>query len=316
MKGFLGLDVGAVSTNLAILDPDLEVLCHHYVRTGGDPIGSIRTILGIAGGECPDIEILACGTTGSGRRLAAALAGADVVKNEITAHAAGALHYFPDARTVIEIGGQDSKIIILKEGAVADFGMNTVCAAGTGTFLDYQAGRMGLAIEDFAALAAGSPRAARISGRCAVFAETDILEKQQRGIAPGEIARGLCEALARNFLAGVAGGRTVEAPVIFQGGVASNLAVKQALERELGLAVMVPEYHDVMGAIGVALVAAGQRKPDEASAFRGFEIHPGRLTTRSFECDGCTNFCEIIEIFDGAGMISRWGSRCGKWDLD
>jgi predicted CoA-substrate-specific enzyme activase len=315
MKGFLGLDVGAVSTNLAVIDTDRKVVFHRYMRTGGEPITSIREIFKAAGEACRGIEILACGTTGSGRRLAAALAGADTVKNEITSHATGALHFFPEARTIIEIGGQDSKIILVRDGMVSDFAMNTVCAAGTGTFLDYQAGRMGMAIEEFADLAAGACKSIRISGRCAVFAETDIIEKQQRGAERGAIARGLCEALARNFLTGVAAGRPIEPPVIFQGGVASNKAVRQAFEHELGCEVMVPRYHDVMGAVGVAIIAGGRIEPGSPTAFGGFEIRPGRLTTRDFQCDGCSNCCEIVEIFDSGTLISRWGSRCGKWDL-
>jgi predicted CoA-substrate-specific enzyme activase len=315
MKGFLGLDVGAVSTNLAVLDLDCEVLFHRYIRTGGLPIASIRTILGIAALECPDLEVLACGTTGSGRRLAAALVGADVVKNEITAHATGALQYFPEARTIIEIGGQDSKIILIRDGTVADFAMNTVCAAGTGTFLDYQASRMGVGIEEFADMAVQSCDTARISGRCAVFAETDIIEQQQRGADRGAVARGLCEALARNFLTGVAAGRRIEPPVIFQGGVASNEAVRQAFERELGCEVLVPRYHDVMGAIGVAIIAGRHRDPALPTGFRGFQVRAGNLGTKNFECDGCSNCCEIVEIFEDKTLISRWGSRCGKWDL-
>jgi predicted CoA-substrate-specific enzyme activase len=315
MKVLLGLDVGAVSTNLAITDTDLDVIFHRYIRTGGLPIYSIRAVLRAAREECRGLEVLACGTTGSGRRLAAALVGADVVKNEITAHAAGALHYFPEARTIIEIGGQDSKVILVREGAISDFAMNTVCAAGTGTFLDYQASRMGISVGEFAELASESEHSARISGRCAVFAETDIIEKQQHGVARGAIARGLCESLARNFLTGVAAGRPLDPPVIFQGGVASNKAVRRAFEQELGCEVRVPRYHDVMGAIGVALIAGRQTGPGSPTRFRGFDVRPGDLATRDFECDGCSNCCEIVEIFDGDNMISRWGSRCGKWDL-
>jgi len=315
MKCFLGIDVGAVSTNLALLDSNLDVVFQRYVRTGGRPLASIRSVIDAAGRSSGDLDIVACGTTGSGRRLAAALVGADIVKNEITAHATGALHYFPEARTIIEIGGQDSKVILVRDGVVSDFAMNTVCAAGTGTFLDYQASRMGVTIDEFAGLAAEAGESVTISGRCAVFAETDMIEKQQRGADRGAIARGLCEALARNFLTGVAAGRRIDPPVVFQGGVASNIAVRQAFTRELGCEVMVPELNDVMGAIGVAILAGRHRRADEPTRFRGFEVHPGELATRDFECDGCSNRCEIVEILHGDKLLSRWGSRCGKWDV-
>ena len=199
---------------------------------------------------------------------------------------------------------------------VSDFAMNTVCAAGTGSFLDHQAGRMGVSVEEFAELAATSQTSVRVSGRCAVFAETDIIEKQQHGVAREPIARGLCESLVRNFLCGVAGGKEIVPPVKFQGGVASNVAVKQAFERELGLEVVVPEYHDVMGAVGAALLAWRRLKKGDRTRFKGFEIDESELVTESFECPDCSNACRILEISDGTTLLSRWGSRCGKWDVE
>jgi predicted CoA-substrate-specific enzyme activase len=243
------------------------------------------------------------------------MVGADIVKNEITAHATGSLKLFPEARTIIEIGGQDSKVIVVRNGAVVDFAMNTLCAAGTGSFLDYQAGRMGVSIEEFAELALGAGRSARISGRCAVFADTDIVLQQQQGEDRGAIARGLCECLAKNFLSCVAGGKRIEAPVIFQGGVASNAAVRQAFERELGLEVRVPEYHQVMGAIGVAILASRHAREGRPTGFGGFDVRQGTLTTRTFECEECSNSCEILEILEGDTLVARWGSRCGRWNL-
>ena len=314
MKLSLGIDVGAVSTNVAALDGESEVVFRSYLRTKGDPIGSVRAALAEAGRQLAAEDIAACGTTGSGRHLAAALAGADLVRNEITCHATAALHFFPEARTVIEIGGQDSKIIIIRDGIPVDFAMNAVCAAGTGSFLDYQASRLGISIEDLAGMAAESPEGAHISGRCAVFAESDLIDKQQRGVARGAILRGLCDCLARNFLSGVARGKEIVPPVVFQGGVAANRAVARALERELATTIEVPRHHDVMGAIGVALLAA-KEMGGRATRFKGFAARGEALSSRSFECAGCCNRCDVFEMLDSGKLVSRWGSRCGKWDL-
>ncbi|MFH1313887.1 MAG: acyl-CoA dehydratase activase [Candidatus Eisenbacteria bacterium] len=314
MEAYIGLDVGAVSTNVAVLDRDLRVIAHRYLRTEGSPISAIIQIMAAARESLGHIDVAGCGTTGSGRHLAAALVGADIVKNEITAHAVGALHFYPESRTIIEIGGQDSKIIVIRDGVVTDFAMNTVCAAGTGSFLDHQATRMGVTIEGFAELAAASEHSVRVSGRCAVFAETDMIEKQQRGVGKEPIARGLCESLVRNFLSGVAGGKEITPPVMFQGGVASNAAVRDAFERELGMEITVPEYHDVMGAVGVAVLAGRQMAGGAQTRFKGFDIEAANLVTRSLACDDCPNSCMILEIFDGTTLLSRWGSRCGKWD--
>jgi predicted CoA-substrate-specific enzyme activase len=319
MKAYLGLDVGAVSTNLAVVDAERNLVWRSYLRTEGDPINSVRRILAEAASQAGAMTVAGCGTTGSGRHLAAALVGADVVKNEITSHTTAALHCFPQARTVIEIGGQDSKIIVIEDGIPVDFAMNAVCAAGTGGFLDHQAARMGITIGELAAIASSATESVQISGRCGVFAETDILEKQQRGAPRAAILRGLCESLVRNFLSGVARGKTIVPPVVFQGGVAGNQAVVKAFERELGTDVEVPEHYDVMGAIGVALLAMTEGPAADAaeggSRFKGFRVTGDNLSSEVFECTGCSNRCDVVEISAGGALVSRWGSRCGRWDL-
>lgn len=316
MRAYLGIDVGAVSTNLALLDENLEVIFVSYLRTAGDPISSIARILDGAHDKISLYEIGGSAATGSGRHLAAALAGADLVKNEITAHAAGALHFCPGTRTVIEVGGQDSKIIIIDHRTVVDFAMNNVCAAGTGSFLDHQAARMNLSIDEFSEMAAGATESVHIPGRCTVFAETDIIQKQQMGASREAIAKGLCESLVRNYLANVASGKNICPPVVFQGGVASNEAVRRAFEQELGTSVEVPPYHNVMGAIGAALLVRAELGCDYESCYRNEPIDPASLTTRLFECEHCPNSCDILEILDGDVLVSRWGSRCGRWDLE
>ena len=120
----------------------------------------------------------------------------------------------------------------------------------------------------------------------------------------------------RNFLSSVASGKRLEPPVIFQGGVASNRAVKEAFERELGTEILIPQYHNVMGAIGIAILARKQIGCDSDSSFKGFDIKEGELLTKGFDCAGCSNACEILEIYDQEMLISRWGSRCGRWDLE
>ncbi len=316
MKAYLGIDVGAVSTNFALLDEDLQVIFVSYLRTAGDPISSVARIMDGAHDRIARYEVGGAAATGSGRHLAAALVGADMVKNEITAHAAGALHFCPGTRTVIEVGGQDSKIIIIDHRTVVDFAMNNVCAAGTGSFLDHQAARMNLSIDEFSEMAAAARESVHIPGRCTVFAETDIIQKQQMGASRESIARGLCESLVRNYLASVASGRRIRPPVVFQGGVASNEAVRRAFERELGTPVEVPPYHNVMGAIGAALLVRAELGPEYVSSFRNDPIDAAALTTRVFECGECPNSCDILEISDGDVLFSRWGSRCGRWDLE
>jgi len=309
MKTYLGIDVGAVSTNLAIIDEEKQVLDTLYIWTDGNPIKAIQKGLR----EVRKVPISGVGVTGSGRRLVGAIVGADIVKTEIIAHAVAAQYFIPQVRTIIEIGGQDSKIILLRNGVIVDFAMNSICAAGCGAFLDYQSKRLKVPIENFGLLALKSKSAVNIAGRCTVFAESDMIHKQQIGHPLEDIVCGLCEAIVRNYLNNVGKGKRIEPPIVFQGGVAANQGVRKALEKELDCEIVVPKYFKVMGAIGSALLAS-ERKI-EKSRFKGFNVANIELTSSSFTCSDCANYCEIVVIEHENGIIARWGSRCGKWNI-
>jgi len=315
MPLYLGVDVGSVSTNVVAIDGKGEVVDARYLRTQGRPIEAIQQGMREIRTATSDGEIGGVGATGSGRTLAAAIVGADIVKNEITAHAVAVLYEEPQVRTVLEIGGQDSKLIILQDGVVVDFAMNTVCAAGTGSFLDHQSTRLGVAIEQFGDFALQSTSPVRIAGRCAVFAESDMIHKQQMGYGLPDIVAGLCEALVRNYLNNVGKGKDLQGPVLFQGGVAANAGIHRAFERALELPVTVPEHHGVMGALGAARLVRDEalRGSFSGSAFRGFQIAGHTYRTRSFECDACSNACEIADISHDGEVVARWGGRCDRW---
>ncbi|NLG87450.1 MAG: 2-hydroxyglutaryl-CoA dehydratase [Firmicutes bacterium] len=314
MKAYLGIDLGSVSTNFFVMGQDEEVLVNIYLRTQGNPIKAVRTGLARTQDELPPgVTIAGVGTTGSGRQLAGIIVGADTIKNEITAHGVAATSLVPTVRTVLEIGGQDSKIIILRDGIVTDFAMNTVCAAGTGSFLDRQAERLGLPIDQFGQLAVRSSNPVRIAGRCAVFAESDMIHKQQLGHPMEDITRGLCQALVRNYLNNVAKGKAIEPPILFQGGVAANAGMKVAFEEALGIEVLVPKYFAVMGALGAAQLAQRQVSNGAETRFRGFEVSNWDFHVSSRHCHGCSNCCEIVEIEAGEKSLACWGDRCGRW---
>lgn len=317
MQVYLGADVGSVSTNLALVDASGRVLETLYMRTQGQPVYTVQQALKQIADSLPvSAKVQGVGTTGSGRMLASVLVGADAVKNEITAHAVAALHLVPTVRTVLEIGGQDSKIIILRDGIVTDFAMNTVCAAGTGAFLDQQAARLNIPIEEFGNFALKSTTPVRIAGRCAVFAESDMIHKQQTGQSIPDIINGLCEALVRNYINNVARGKDVGSPIVFQGGVAANIGIKRAFEQALSTEVVVPPHHGVMGAIGAALLAKEETARSGHTYFRGFSAGDLSYQPRSFECQGCANLCEVVEINVDGDVAARWGDRCGKWNID
>lgn len=310
---YLGVDVGSVSTNIILIDENDNIILKKYVRTQGKPIEILQNGLGEIKDELGELPINGVGATGSGRYLANMILGADVVKNEITSHAVASTRYVPNVRTILEIGGQDSKIILLRDGIVTDFAMNTVCAAGTGSFLDRQAGRLGIEIEEFGNLALKSKNPVRIAGRCAVFAESDMIHKQQLGHNQEDIVKGLCEALVRNYLNNVGKGKEIVPTVMFQGGVAANAGIKKAFEDVLNTKVIVPKNFDVMGAIGVALLAKEEIKLKRKTSFRGLGISDIPYKVKGFECGDCSNMCEVIEIVANNSIIARYGDKCGKW---
>jgi predicted CoA-substrate-specific enzyme activase len=317
-KAYLGIDVGSVSTNLIVIDEQYEVLASLYLRTQGQPIRVIQEGMENLSHLVPDdIEIEAAGTTGSARYLAGVMVGADIIKNEITAHAVATSRFVPGVQTILEVGGQDSKIIILRDGIVTDFAMNTVCAAGTGSFLDQQSARLCIPIEDFGGLALKAKNPVRIAGRCTVFAESDMIHKQQLGHSTEDIIAGLCEALVRNYLNNVGKGKEILPPIAFQGGVAANAGIKKAFEDALGQEVIIPKNFAVMGAFGVAILAReAVERNQENTKFKGFEVTVFNYKTRSFECKSCSNHCEVVQFFQNGEVIARWGSRCGKWDVE
>ncbi len=317
MRAYIGVDVGSLTTKIVALNEKGEALFDWYARNQGGPIETVQQgFRKLESEPLKDIDIGGIGTTGSGRHLAAIMVGADIIKNEITAHAVAASHVNQGVRTVIDIGGQDSKIIYLKNGVAVGFNMNTICAAGTGSFLDHQASRLNIPIEEFGEYALQSDNSVRISGRCGVFAESDLIHKQQMGYNREDLIAGLCMALARNFVTNVARSKKVEPEILFQGGVAANHGIKYALEVILDKELIIPDKFKVMGAYGAALLALREKQnTPEPSKYRGahaiasFDCYP-----RSFICDDCSNSCEINELYIDEKLVSRWGSRCAKWE--
>ncbi len=316
MSLYLGIDVGSVTTKFAVLDAADSLVASLYLATNGNPIGAVQSGLRLIEGRLPaESYIAGVATTGSARFLAGVIVDADLVKNEVTCHATAALHRDPAVQTVIEIGGQDSKIIIIRDGMVTDFGLNTVCAAGTGSFLDHQAQRLHLSLEEFGQLAVRSRKPAAITGRCTVFAESAMINKQQTGYKTEDIVYGLCRALARNFLSDIGSGKDIQAPVFFQGGVAFNPGMVRALREELGAEIIVPPQRELMGAIGAALLVHEEAvESGWVSRFAGFGAGHRDYRTSSFECRKCANQCEVAQLVMDNRAVTRWGGKCDLWE--
>ncbi|MDO4289618.1 MAG: acyl-CoA dehydratase activase [Eggerthellaceae bacterium] len=254
----MGIDIGSISTKGVIIDDARTIVARSYLWTEGNPAAAAKRVIAELREQIDParMRVVGAGTTGSARRLVGAMIGASVVKNEITAHAVGTTYLHPDVRTILEIGGQDSKIICVQNGIAVDYAMNTLCAAGTGSFLSSQAHRLGVEVEQFGEIALTAKRPANIAARCTVFAESDLVHKIQVGYAREDIIAGLCNAVASNYLNNVGKGKKIVAPVVFQGGVSKNAGVVHAFEEQLGMPVAVDPDGHLMGAFGAALLAA------------------------------------------------------------
>lgn len=307
-KGYLGIDIGSISTKGVVIDQDNNILAKEYLWTEGDPMGAVKRLLKALEAQLKerDVQIVSVGTTGSARKLIGVMTGASVVKNEITAHAIGTTTVHPDVRTIFEIGGQDSKIVIIENGFVTDYAMNTLCAAGTGSFLSSQAHRLGVSVEDFGEIALTSKKPTNIAARCTVFAESDLVHKAQIGHKKEDIIAGLCKAVVANYLNNIGKGKKIMPPIVFQGGVSKNVGVKKAFEDAVGHEVIVDENGHLMGAFGVAVLArrSGKERPFS------FDAADIEFRTRGFECGKCANHCEIICVYREDELIDAWGNKC------
>lgn len=307
-KGYLGIDIGSISTKGVVIDQGNNILAKGYLWTEGDPMGAVKRLLKALEAQLKeqDVQVVSVGTTGSARKLIGVMTGASVVKNEITAHAIGTTTVHSDVRTIFEIGGQDSKIVIIENGFVTDYAMNTLCAAGTGSFLSSQAHRLGVSVEDFGEIALTSKKPTNIAARCTVFAESDLVHKAQIGHKKEDIIAGLCKAVVTNYLNNIGKGKKILPPIVFQGGVSKNVGVKKAFEDAVGHEVIVDENGHLMGAFGVAVLARRSGREKQFS----FDTADIEFRTRGFECGKCANHCEIICVYRENELIDAWGNKC------
>ncbi len=308
IKCALGVDIGSISTKGVIIDENNNIVRSSYIETKGNPLNAVKELITILkdGFDSNKYKIVHVGTTGSARKLIGTILGAKTIKNEITAHAVGTISKYPDVRTILEIGGQDSKIILIENKIVTDYAMNTLCAAGTGSFLSSQAKRLGVDVKDFGSIALTSNNPTKIAARCTVFAESDLVHKAGVGYKKEDIIAGLCYSVANNYLNNVGKGKKILPPILFQGGVSKNVGVQKAFQDILGEEIIVDENGHLMGALGIALLSKKEKEEIEFN----FNILETKFETKGIECNKCPNHCEIICIKKDDKLLDAWGNRC------
>lgn len=314
---YLGLDLGSVSAKGVLADRQGRMLASHYTATEGRPLDALGTVLAsLAGQVSGDVVVAGCGVTGSGRMVAQTALGADVVHDEITAQLTASRALDPEVDTVFEIGGQDSKVMLVRDGQLVDFALNRICAAGTGSFLAEQADRLGIRVEEeFGERALRSEAPVDLGSRCTVFMDSDLIHHQQMGCSTDDLLAGLAFSVAQNFLEHVVEGREIGKRIWFQGGVAANPAVAAAFEALLGREIQVHPHHAVTGALGAALLARDDIEAHpRSSTFVGFDAYRPDADTRTFTCKHCDNHCEVVQVkVPGAPPLS-FGGGCDRYE--
>lgn len=320
MVGYVGVDVGSTSTKAVIMDESgKNVLAKSYLMTAGRPIDAVKDVfrnLLKSGGD--KVSVAGVGVTGSGRYLVGSFIGADLIKNEITAQTRAAAELDAEA-DIIEIGGQDSKLVIKRNGIVVDYQMNKACAAGTGSFIDELAEQLGIHVQngEFADLAFEAPHTIDLGTRCAAFMGQAVASAQQAGVPLEVITASLANSIAGNYISKVVETRKLGQKVILTGAVFYNEAVVSAFHQALrGKAIIVPEHKEVSGAIGAALLAResvdgnGQR-----SRFKGFQrVVESEHKLGTFVCKACDNNCNISRLDIPDEKPTFYGSRCDLYD--
>lgn len=312
-KSYLGIDIGSISTKGVVIDENNNIISSSYLYTEGSPIEAVKKVIRELKSKTDlrKYKVVSVGTTGSARKLIGTMLNASVIKNEITAHAIGTTSIYPNVKTIFEIGGQDSKIILLDNGIVTDYAMNTLCAAGTGSFLSSQAKRLGIDVKDFGKIALTSKKPTDIAARCTVFAESDLVHKAQMGYKKEDIIAGLCRAVVSNYLNNVGKGKKIKPPIVFQGGVSKNIGVIKAFEDAVNEKIIVDDNSHLMGALGAAILAKKSKIEKEFS----FDIDNINFETKAINCRGCSNKCEIICVSINNNLIDSWGNRCERGEI-
>ncbi|OHD15197.1 MAG: hypothetical protein A2Y38_04800, partial [Spirochaetes bacterium GWB1_59_5] len=323
LDAWLGIDIGSTSTKAALVDGAGGMVAGFYTRTSGRPVEAFQSLLEAVEslGERKGfrLNILGCATTGSGRKFVGGIAGADLVLDEISAHARAAVELDPRVDTIIEIGGQDSKFTTLQDGRVTSSIMNNVCAAGTGSFIEEQARKLGVDVGDYAALADGV-RAPRVSDRCTVFMERDINHLLSSGCTVPEVLAAALHAVRENYLRKVASEKNIGRVVFFQGATAKNRSLVAAFEQKLGKPILVSPFCHLTGAFGAALTLRDEAALRDNSAhtvasatttFRGTGLHRAELPVRNDVCELCGNHCKLsVATVDGEEVA--FGFLCGR----
>ncbi|MEK0337920.1 MAG: acyl-CoA dehydratase activase [Nitrosopumilus sp.] len=310
MKYFIGLDSGSVSMKGIVMNEKGEIIKSSYVKN----FNLIKSLKETLKKIKVDDEIAGVGITGTGSEFILKLTNGDISEPETVAHYEATIRQFPKVRTIMDIGGQDSKILIIDEkGLLSNITFNKMCGGGTGGFIELIADELNVKLDDAGDLALNSKNEFPFAGKCGVFARTSVVDRKNKGVAKEDILMGVCKALVGNYFAILGKGKNLLPQYVFQGATAKNKALVKCMEDELKHKVLVPKHPELMGALGIALITQNDFKGK--TNFKGFGMADADLNTKTFICGDCVNNCEVTLLFEDDKKIGAIGTRCGKWEL-
>lgn len=302
---WLGLDSGSVSLKSVIIDDKGKIIKSSYIKNYNLMITLKETLKKIKINE----EIKGVGVTGTGQEFISKLIGGDVSEPEIVSHYTAIIKKFPEVRTAFDIGGQDSKLLLIdKNGLLKDINFNRMCSAGCGAMVEMIAEELDTKINDVGDLALQSKNDFPFAGKCSVFCRTSVIDRKNKGVDKRDILKGVCKALVNNYFAILAKGKRLTPPYVFCGATAKNKALVKCMEDELQHKVNVPDNPELMGALGIALITKEDFK--DKTKFKGFDLIKSDFKTETFIAKGCSNHCEITKIFENNKIIGFLGNRC------
>jgi predicted CoA-substrate-specific enzyme activase len=320
----LGVDGGSTTTKACLVDIESdEIVASHYGRTHGDPVKALKECLAIiqekviadTGGKKIDIRLVS--TTGSSREILGVFLETPGVYNEIIAHSVGTTYFDKEVETIFEIGGQDAKYVLLKNGVPIDYAMNEACSAGTGSFLEESAsGDLSIhSAKDIGPIALDANAPCKFGEHCSAFINSDIRKAVQQGAGRENITAGIVCSIVANYLNRVVGNRTIGGKIFLQGGVAKNPAVPLAFAMMLNKEILVPPSPELMGCFGVALLA--KRKHADGLLEQHIVVIDDIINReigyeRVFKCQSCENLCPI-QVLNVNSHKYMFGGRCNKY---
>ena len=307
----MGIDVGCIYVKGVVIDEYDNIISSCCVENLEDPVKSVKQAV-LKMKEDIDLEkykVVSVGVTGSARKLVGILLGGQVIKNEITALSVGVIRMYPNVKTIIDIGGEDAKIISVNNGVVTDYSFNSSCNTGYGSFIDSLAKKMRINIESISDMALKG-NSIDVTNNCVVFAESNLLHKMQEGYKKEDILAGACKAISQNYIHAIAKGKKIMPPIVFCGGVSKNLYVVKYLEKTFEEKIIVNKNSYLMCAIGIAIMA----RDSKLEHVFDFNIDNYNIETKLINCINCSNNCEIIHVYKNNNLVDMWGNKCDKME--